>query len=352
MTRVWLSNASLTPELGSDGPCRIQPADWRGGGQARRVAKLAPVKVSPAPGGFKLGTERFQCAALDVRPEGRGKVTVDGRPYPGSIRVIRAGERVAVINIVDIETYLAGVVGGEMPANWPREALKAQAVAARTYALSFQQGRTDAEWDLTSTVEDQVYRGGPPQRSVLEAVNATRGQVLLHEGRLFPAFFHSTCGGHTESPGVTLAKPEFDFLEGVPCEFCAKSPYAEWSERISRRELSATLALADGSVGSLIIGVLVTTGENSSGRAVKVSWSGGETLVPIVDFRRAVGWMRVKSGRFECRVEGDALVFAGRGLGHGAGMCQYGCKGMAEAGYTYDRILAHYYRNTVLEKAY
>ena len=361
--RVWLAGASPTPTLACPKACRIMPHDSAARG--RLVKRLGPVKAGLAPEGLTLGADLFECDTLDIRAEGDNAIEVDGHAYYGVIRLIRAGDDVAVVNLIDVERYLLGVLGGEMPSGWPIEALKAQAVAARTYALYYHEFRCDAAWDLTSTVEDQVYRSGAPPRKIRDAVAATRGQVLLYDGELFPAFYHSTCGGQTESPGMALGKPEFDFLQGVPCGFCEDSRHYRWQVSLSSGELALSLAAGGFAVAGPITGVAVVTltGETPDeadgyGRAVRLTGLDGETAIPIVDFRRAVGRMKVRSGKFTCRRDDPAFggdtVFSlsGRGLGHGAGMCQYGARGMAEAGYSYKRILAHFYRNTDMKKLY
>jgi len=359
--RIWLSDAPAAPEISCAGPCRVQPIP----GPAKRVVRLAPAKAGVVPGGFRLGDQIYNCSSLELQADGGGMIRVGNRAYAGTVRLLRGADRVVAVNALDMESYLLGVLGGEMPCNWPREALKAQAVAARTYALYYQLQRGGSEWDLTNTTEDQVYDGGNVKASVADAVNATRGEALLHDGGVFPAFFHSTCGGQTESPGKALGKPEYDFLEGVPCGFCAASPHYEWRVEIPAFALVSKLREAGIAVGP-VTAVSAVAGEDlparqtpggqagagNGGRTVKLVWPGGGIAAPIADFRRAVGRMTIRSGKFECRAQGDGFLFIGHGLGHGAGMCQYGCKGMAEVGRSYREILMHYYRHTTLQKLY
>ncbi len=347
--RVWLAGVPAEPQVSSAGPCRIVPLD--GKAQGRLIAALEPVKARLSPEGIFLGEDVFRCAALDLRPEGPEPIKVDKLTFHGTIRLIRAGERLAVINIIDAERYLEGVLGSEMPYYWSPEALKAQAVAARTYALYYREQRAGSSWDLTSTVEDQVYKGGTPVRTIREAVQATRGQVLLHEDKPFPAFYHSTCGGATESPGKALGRLGFDFIQGVECPFCRTSRHYRWQAKIKAEALAKKLASADINVGEPITSVGAVWAEDGT-RAVKVAWPKGEAVIPVVDFRRAAGRMLVKSGKFKARLRRDELLFSGRGLGHGTGMCQYGARGMADADYTYERILAYYYRDTILKELY
>lgn len=346
--RVWLSDEPATPQISCAGSCRVASFP---DGQTRRHARLAAAKAAVVPGGIRLGDAVYECTSLEIEAESGGEVRVGGRGYPGTIRLLRSAGGVTVIALVGVERYLPSVVGGEMPADWPAEALKAQAVAARTLAVFYHLQRAGFEYDLTSTVEDQVFAGGKAKPSILEAVEATCGEVLLHEGGLFPAFYHSTCGGETESPGRALGKPEYDFLTGVPCGFCTDSSHFQWHATVSAAELAWKLNGAGIAVGA-ITAVSAEEGDERTGRMVKLVWPGGSALVPIADFRRAVGRMEIQSGKFECRAEGDKFRFTGRGFGHGAGMCQYGCRGMAQVGRLYREILMHYYRNTAIGKLY
>jgi len=348
MLRVWLSDVSAAPEISCAGPCRVKVIP---GDQEKRHAKLMAANAFLVPGGIRLGDAMYKCSSLEIEAEPGGQVRVAGRGYSGTIRLLRSTDRVTVIVVLDVERYLLNVVGGEMPADWPAEALKAQAVAARTLAIFDHLQRAAFEYDLTSTVEDQVYAAGKVKPSIAEAVADTTGVVLLHEGGLFPAFYHSTCGGETETPGEALGKPEYNFLEGVPCGFCTDSSHYQWRATLSAAELESKLRAAGFTVGA-ITAVSVEGSDSRAERLVKLVWAGGRTLIPIVDFRRAVGQMVIQSGKFECRAEGGDFRFTGRGFGHGAGMCQYGARGMARAGRLYREILMHYYRNCAIGKLY
>ena len=348
--RVWLAEASAEPELQSTGPCLLRPLGADGTGEI--VLSLGPVRVRLDKATIVLGKRRYERKLLELLPRDKTVLKVDGKPYPGRLRLLHLGKRLAVINCLDIETYLVGVLGGEMPQSWPLDALKAQAVAARTYALYYRRTRGKMAWDLTSTVEDQVYHGHRPSRRIRKAVWATRGQVLLHRGRLFPAFFHSTCGGGTESPAKALGRAGFAFLEGVPCPYCRDSKYYTWSAKITAREMCRRLKAAGIEVGAPVGGVRSLMSGGATPRVVRVTWAEGAVDVPVADFRRAVGRMTVPSGKFQCRSQDGNFVLTGRGLGHGAGMCQYGARGMAKQGKSYRQVLAHYYRNTELKKLY
>jgi len=348
--RIWLAGLPAEPSIACEKACSILPR--RGKTHGRLLVKLEPSKAAPIEGGFRLGADRYLCEALDVVPDGGAAIRIDGKAYRGAIRLLRAGQRLAVINWIDAESYLLGVLGSEMPASWPAEALKAQAVAARTYALYYRQDRAGMAWDMTSTVEDQMYKGGVAPKSVRAAVAGTRGQVLLHQGKLFPAFFHSTCGGRTEKPGLALDMPEFDFVGGVKCGFCKDAPRYRWRASLGEKEIVRRLAAAGISAKPPIEDISVIVSKDKPGRQVRVTSAEATVDVPIVEFRRAVGRLEVMSGKFECLKIGDRFVFTGRGLGHGAGMCQYGARGMARAKRSYAEILAHYYPNTALKTLY
>lgn len=348
MVRVWLASVSAEPAVVCGGPCRVEPR----GGQPIPLSALPWGRVRLVKGGFRIGAQEYRADAVDLVPTSAASVKVDGTAYPGRVRLIRGSDAVAVVNLVDAESYLLGVLGSEMPPQWPAEALKAQAVAARTYALYFQQQRAATEWDVTSTTDDQMYAGGNPPLSVRRAVEATRGEVLLHRNALLPAFFHSTCGGETESPGLAMGKWQFDFLVGVPCPYCAASPHAAWKDSLGAADVAARLQAAGVEITPPVRSLQAVPPGPLTARQVRIVHAGGETLLTAVDFRQAVGNLKVKSGKFDCRAEGNGFALTGRGLGHGSGMCQYGARGMAQAGKTHAEILMHYYKNAAIEKAY
>jgi len=239
-----------------------------------------------------------------------------------------------------------------MPASWPREALKAQAVAARTYVLFYCLDRAASEYDVTSTVDDQMYSGGTPQPSVFEAVRQTSGQVLLYNGCLFPAFYHSTCGGSTDTPGRALGKPEYDFIGDTPCKWCSASKNFSWTERLSAAELAARLKKGGVKIVPPVREIVPTALLSDGEHAAKIIHADGEVTLSMANFRRLVGRGLVRSGRFECRLSGSVFIFTGHGSGHGAGLCQYGARGQAMAGKGYREILSYYYHNVRIGRLY
>jgi stage II sporulation protein D len=322
----------------------------------RSLQSLAATDVAASAGKLKLGDAQINSDELTLTPRGSARVTVNAVQYAGSVRVSAAQSpdgQLLVVNLLDVETYLAGVVPQEMPPAWPQAALKAQAIAARTYALQRVKVRSDAQYDLEATTADQVYRGWqPPTDSLERALRETRGIVLMHHGHLFPAYYHSTCGGETLDAKLILPAPEAFFIEGVKCGFCGDSPHYSWNTRISRPELIAKLRAAGFNPG-LRLGIAVK-------RAIK---QGPVTTVIIVQqpkdivlsadqFINVCGRERFLSRRFDIKLIGEDFRIEGKGFGHGAGMCQYGARGMALKNWTFDSILAHYYGDVELIRIY
>jgi stage II sporulation protein D len=337
VVRIWISDLPDTAELSCDGPCIVTVGDLTTLLKSVEPRSIATIRTGPS--------------GIEYCPQGDAPILLNGKPFPGFVRLEPVKGGAAVINHVDLERYLEGVLGAEMPPQWPIEALKAQAVAARTYALYSALSRNGKNWDLMSTVEDQVYSGSAPKPSVVTAVRQTKGEVLLHAGRIFPAFFHSTCGGLTESPSRALGKKNLEFLRGVTCRYCSPSPHYRWRSSISAEGIAQRLHESGNGIGTVREVILTETGPQDQPQ-VLIAGRDGHKLLTVVDFRRIIGRMDVKSGRFECRKGGDEFVFTGSGLGHGAGMCQWGAKGMAAEGHTYRDILGHYYKSTTLEKLY
>ena len=256
---------------------------------------------------------------------------------------------------MELEDYLHGVVPAEMPNGWPIEALKAQAVAARTYALHRKAQRADAAYDVESDVTDQMFRqvdlnplGLEAKKSVSNAevaIRETRGVVLLDSsGQLLPTYFHADCGGRTEEAHDVWgrgAKHGTAIDKGCPLH-----PAARWTARFSARQLAATF----NKTKLVELSLLDRTGSGRVGH-LKLQWSDGtSTVVSGNDFRLAVGHERLRSTRFEVDRHGTDWEFRGQGFGHGAGLCQWGAKGLAAGGAFFTEILLHYYPSAVIQE--
>jgi stage II sporulation protein D len=235
------------------------------------------------------------------------------------------------------------------------EALKAQAVTARTYALHHSRISRDSvagkDYDVTSTVHSQVYEGAHKEGfRAREACKQTQGLALLRHGAIFPSYYHSCCGGITEH-----AHNVWSGASGPPQikdRFCSRSSKLSWKLRVSARELAEKLSAAGYAVGR-ITGVHAAVEDDSPrNRAIVLAEESGTQEVPATELRRLLGYSELKSTWFDVTMKGDEIVFTGRGYGHGVGMCQWGAKGMADEGHTYREILKHYYPDAEIARMY
>src|SRR5258708_563476 len=238
-----------------------------------------------------------------------GKV---GRAYRGTLDVKAARGEVVPIVPMDLETAVASAVAAESGSHTSPEALKAQAVVARSYFLAG--GRRRRDFDFCDLTHCQFLREPPaPDSPVAVAARETQGIVLTFEEKPFAAMFSRSCGGHTRTPvEVGLPGGAYPYFS-VLCHFCYKSPY-RWTRTLSSQDAA-----------------LLTKGE--SGRLA-------------VD--RRLGWNAVPSNNFTSRQEGEQVVLEGVGQGHSIGLCQRGAKALADEGSTFRQILSHYFPNTQL----
>jgi stage II sporulation protein D len=293
---------------------------------------------------FPSDTVRFRAGeeGLDAGVPGREGIHTGDLEVRGDVVVRASGDGLQLINVIPLEDYLVAVLGSEMPSKFPEEALKAQAVAARTYALRKKLEGLGKPHHLGSTVLSQVYGGlrqEDPRTRI--AVEATRGQVLTFDLEPIEAYFHASCGGRTESGEAALER-DLPYLRPVDCP-CGKLPVSHWTLSVPSSELRSLF-------GAREVDGLTIVARSETGRARRLASAGHG--VDAVTFRRKLGYGRVKSLSFELKKSGDVVRMVGKGFGHGAGLCQWGAKLLAEEGYDYRRILAHYYPGTELQRLY
>jgi stage II sporulation protein D len=266
---------------------------------------------------------------------------------PGRVHVSVRAEALQVINELDLEAYVAGVVPYEMNVAWHPEALKAQSVAARTYALYQQQANAGRGYDVVAGIQDQVYRGRHADPRVQQAVEQTSGLVLMHGGRPILAAFSSTAAGPTEDAMIVWAK-DLPYLKGVDCPFDTGSPYFQWHVSFKLEELELGLRRQGIPVGT--IATLAPLSYSRTGRVarLRILHSGGELVVRGEELRRAVGYTAIPSTLFDLEAIGPEVVLSGRGAGHAVGLCQWGAKELASLGYSFSSILHYYFPDTEL----
>lgn len=281
---------------------------------------------------------------------------IGDRTFAGELYIyLKAPERLIVVDHLPLEKYLVGLVGSEISPSWPIESIKSQVVAARTYAMNRMAGARRAsptsQYDLTSTVSSQVYHGSHVEdRRAMEAVKDTSGEVMYKNGKIFAAYYHSCCGGRTEH-----AHNVWDGETGPPVaegEFCKRSPKFRWRHSIPVTAFVSRL----NDYGVPLDGVtsVATTTFSDSPRIqmVLLEDSNGLQMVEAKELRRIFGYMNIKSTWFDVTLKRGVLDFSGNGYGHGVGMCQWGSKGMAEAGHDYRKILKFYYADASISRAY
>jgi len=261
----------------------------------------------------------------------------------GEVVALPKGSRVLLVNVLPLEDYVAAVLGGEMPVSFPAEALKAQAVAARTYALQRKIETLGQPVHLGSSVLAQVYGGvnreNPRTRA---ATAATAGQILTFQLAPIEAYFHASCEGSTET-GLDALGRDLPYLRSVSCE-CRPGPTTRWKVELD----SGALERAFGGGGR---GELRVAARTPTGRVRRLDY-GGRSLSGV-EFRQRIGYDRVRSLAFDVlNTAGSGARLIGRGLGHGAGLSQWGAKEMADAGQEYRGILAHFYPGTELQTLY
>lgn len=285
-----------------------------------------------------------------VRFNPRGEALhINGKQYRGVVELRRKKNNVLqVVNELDIEDYLLGVVAAEIPSDWEREALKAQAIASRTYAIYQKRNAGGRSYHILATVDSQMYLGKRGERTrATEAVGETQGLVITYRDEVIPAFYHSSCGGHTEN-ALELWGIDEPFLKGVDCDCQNISKYGIWEKRFTTAGVMAALRrqgfrLAD--IGSVEMGDLTPAGRVKN---VIFRNAGSFTSVPAETIRAALGYSNIPSIFFEPELVDREVVFSGRGHGHGIGLCQWGAKEMARTGADYKAILSHYYPGTAV----
>jgi stage II sporulation protein D (peptidoglycan lytic transglycosylase) len=360
--RVLLSAEVPRLDIRAESPLWV--TDAKGRGQALR----ASVQVTAAGEGFLLNGARMQTEQLTLhggeqgltltfprlarKPNGAAVSSGDSGTeisVSGLVHLVRRGKGFLVINRVDVEEYVKGVVPSEVNSTWHPEMLKAQAVAARTYALYQQMLSATREYDVAATVQDQVYRGKQGiDAGILRAVEDTRGLVVTYQDAPIYAAFSSTAAGLTED-AMNVWSKEYPYLKGVECPFDLMSPYYQWKSSFKIDTLEQNLRLQGFPVGT--IATLTPLSFSRGGRVAKlrVLHSGGELVLRGEELRKAVGYTIIPSTQFAIESIGRDVVLSGFGAGHAVGMCQWGAKELAELGYPFSTILQYYYPGTELQ---
>ncbi|MEB3298670.1 MAG: SpoIID/LytB domain-containing protein [Candidatus Sericytochromatia bacterium] len=282
---------------------------------------------------------------LMVRPPVGERLGFKGRRYGGVLEVFDAPDRPGALTVAEqvaLEDYLRGVVPAEIKASWHPEALRCQAVAARTYACANLGRRSKWGFDMLDTVSDQVYGGADAAHPATDAaISATRGVVLTWQGKPIEAYFHSSSGGETDDGAAVWDLP-LPYLRGTAD--VDDSPNARWQADVGRSTLrDALVAMGQGISEPSRLEVEVRT-PHGRARWLRISGSGREVRVDANKLRLRLG---LKSTRYRVTEMANGWRFEGGGWGHGLGMSQWGAKAFADSGMSAPDILARYYPGAV-----
>jgi len=345
-----------------------------------------PIKLEPIDTNSNI-TKPDSCKRTDpgYSEDLSARVEFDFQSFPGSMEIIPEKEGTfRVINIVPLETYLRGVVPDELVNNLtPDEfqACMAQAIAARNFAFYKMNNHDSSDFDVYSDTRDQVYSGVQEYKSIADsAIQLTSGMIVEYDGQPARCFFHSSCGGHTESvQNIWQGQPSLPYLQGVSdidsatgSPYCIYSPNFFWTDTYSRYQIDEmfreNLNAANPTYANSISGLDVTDIKvlnrfgSSRVDSMKIVTSNGNVYYVRGDrtryfFRNSDGAL-LRSSLFRISISRDKkrrivdIVLKGQGTGHGVGMCQWGAIGMSRLGYSYLQILSHYYPGTVVKKVY
>jgi stage II sporulation protein D len=344
--RVLVEQTAEPVTVAADTELAVTPA---GTFPVMTIPAGTPVLLSADNSTILLNTHTRVQGMLAIASPAGNAITINGKPYWGSILARAAESTLVIINQVDLEQYLEGVLPREVSPSWPDQALQAQAVAARTYALYHMIKRRGAPFDVYATTSSQVYGGKAGESPKTHAaIAATQGRVLTRQGKIILALFHANSGGRTEAVhdiwGFT--KP---YLVSVDDRHSMQHPGDAWEKTFTADELQELIRAFGLPAGS--IGDIVPVEKAASGRInkIKITQDGACFFLSGNSFRLIVGPGKVKSTRFEVAKRKGKFVFTGTGYGHGAGMSQWGAYALAKQGHDFRQILALYYPGAVIE---
>jgi stage II sporulation protein D len=342
--RVAIAEGVPSVDVGG-GPMIV--ADLTGRPLTDRTPTWLRVKLADG----RVEAQDRRAAGVRLIPVDGGALRIGTHEYPGVLEIAPAADGLVAVNELLLEEYVAGAVRAEAGDRMPLEMLKAQAIVARTYAAYHRQLNAGKPYHIVASTANQQYLGRVPADSLARtAVKETEGQVILWQGRLFPAFYHTDSGGHTEDPRAVFAASNMPALKPVRVEFPSGSPWQRWRLDMPLTELGAALVRAGISIGRIVS--LEVLERSASLRVSQIAIRGltGSVVLRGNDLRRLVGYDTLKSTLFAVAVVDQVARFAGRGYGHGVGLDQWSAKAMAELGYDAPRIVAYYYPGAVLSR--
>ncbi len=336
--RVAIERGVNQVKVGSSTTAVVKDSTGRTLGQ---LPAMSSYNAQTIPGGVAL--DRWQSGLFWIEPTGDGFVYIGDRWYRGRTLVVPTDKGLDVVNWVDLEEYLYSVIGGEMDSGWPQEALKAQAIAARTYALyKRNEQRNNPTYDLGDSPDRwQIYKGVISESpSIYAAVDATAGKVLTHNNEIILSVFHACSGGHTENVEDVWGNP-LAYLRAVQ-DYDQNISACNWERTFTSNEISSRIS-GVGNVTDMIAEAL------SPFRSVKSLRIVGDKGTRVLKGEQVRTALKLRSTRFNItKGANGSFVLQGLGFGHGLGMSQWGAYNLARQGANHLQILGHYYQGVAL----
>ncbi len=324
--------------------------DMPSGKVLARLGRLSKSRVRLLDKGILMGLDVYAAKRILIEPSHDATIVLNNHRFRGKILIIRTEKnRLTVVNNINIEDYIKGVLYHEVSHYWPMEALKAQAVATRTYALYSMGGSGSKDYDMTNDIYSQVYGGRESERYRTGlAVDRTQGEVVAFNNKYLSTYFHATCAGMTEDAkelwNINLAP-----LKGVSCSFCQDSPHMRWKRNFRLKDLQDKLINRGFTIGAIKEIAVVDRNRSDRINMLKITdREGHEILINGKDFREVLGPNVLKSNNYEISMQGYYVDFIGKGWGHGVGMCQWGARGMANGQFNYKQIINYYYPHAAI----
>jgi len=340
--RVRVSSGKKKVLLRVKGPYRIEAI--KKDLLLNKGSRLRREYICPTNTGLKIGDKDFKIYGIRIIPKKDASIFVDKLRFRGTVDIIRTKDtKLLIVNHLDIEKYLYGVLYNEVPYYWPMDMLKAQAIAARTFAIHRISIMKNKDYDVTNDIYSQVYKGKTGEkRRTKKAVNSTKGKILTYNGKILLAYYHAICGGHTEDSEVVFGV-KLSPLGGRKCPYCKGAPGMDWKKRFSYKNIEEKLTKYGIKVNEI---KRIVEGKRDKSRrliGVKISDKNGTKEIKAFKFRLAMGPNVIRSTNFTIKVTKRGVLFRGKGWGHGVGMCQWGGFGMAKRRFNYKKILEFYY---------
>jgi len=294
--------------------------------------------------GFSLASKEIELSSEDL-------FEFEGKKYRGNIIVSLINNEIYVINKVKLDYYLYGVLPSEVITSWHKEVLKAQAVAARTFAIYNKLNSKSSYYDLDSNILSQVYKGANVEnKRTNEAIDETKDEIITYNGEVIQAFFHSNSGGKTASSEEVWGG-KIEYLKSKDDEYSKKEKNYEWTAKLPANKLYEIFEKNKITIGEIYDIKIIERSESGRIKTMKIYGSSGSIILKGKDFRSYLGENLVRSTMFSITKQNEIFIFNGYGWGHGVGLSQEGAKNMAENGWDYKKIIKYYYSGVDIVKA-